>query len=437
MDRRQFVTHQCIIQVQYASVHHPSHLHTMPRRFGWRVLRLALLMLCLGLTLHQSLELLEQYRAEPTMTSFTKVPVQRMTLPLVTLCTKGGLFSYQKFPFNDTSVETWQRSNTKSLIEIAGSCAPNCYPTPKVFGVDQEFWRVPNGFWRSWIVDRSYTVCHTFTPNSSLAPRASAAEQADGAVSNNRRVKYNIFSLVLEHFQTGPFIELTGSAMYTDFDIFFHPRRAAHVTNPGFPSFLPDPKITVLYHFDMNVRLRSAITTKEPLRRAPCRDQPGYDRITCLTQCLYRLRASRFGCRTPQMKTAYPELPECRSPAAMDFSMTDEEELGCACPAACREHTYSVINQRRAWSPKEVEDVFGMWLSGVNVLASNMYPEMVVTERGRYPLVSFVSEVGGYVGLLLGMSALSLVQLLLDLVQKVVLWSHRNRVQPLGAPGFP
>ncbi|XP_037089634.1 uncharacterized protein LOC119109991 [Pollicipes pollicipes] len=73
--------------------------------------------------------------------------------------------------------------------------------------------------------------------------------------------------------------------------------------------------------------------------------------------------------------------------------------------AACKRQRYIVdLNFKdaiRAYSE----------LSVINVVASQV-PEEVATERRSYPLVSLVSGMGGYISLLLGVSVLSLVDLL-------------------------
>ncbi|KAF0304290.1 hypothetical protein FJT64_002766 [Amphibalanus amphitrite] len=382
------------------------------------LLRLGITMSCLILTGYQSLELLNQFWTEPTATAFSRLPADRMPMPSVTVCPNGRGLEFREMPLNESSTSEWLWNHTVSLREMVVRCAHDCSPGPAgPLGLADRTADSPTGTWHSWAVDRAYSTCHTFTPNISMIDLLDV--QRKQRFNPIEAAEWDLFQLEIRMKPSGGMSRISAS-------VFFHRANEAQVTNPGFLSFEPSPRIYLEPDDIVTVRLRSELTQRESLYRAPCLDQAGYDRSLCLTRCLYDTRAARYGCRSPQMIDSHPHLTECRRPEALEMTLTLTEEAECGCPRACREHVFiATVSDRQYMAPHETSDI------GYILVLAGRQPHMETTESAAYRLVNLLSEVGGYVGLLVGVSVMSLLQLLIDLAERLHDWCRRDRVLPL------
>lgn len=371
------------------------------------VLRVSLALICFGTLCYQSEQLLERFMEEPVVTSFAKSPARDMAIPCITCCAAGR----PAMPLNVSSPTNWLWEVTSNLTSMLIGGEASWLPDRNHTG--SQTTPAEAGKWYSWPVDKFYTICHTFTPNLSLA---------DGGRHGAGRDVYYVGSFSFMQTPLGPPPGFKSKVM--SIHMFLHPPRTPRVTNLGLPSFVRDALVLVPPYEDITVRIESEVVIRESLRRAPCRSTPGYDRLHCLTMCLFRTRAERFHCRTPQMNQLYPELPECRSNAAYRLHLRPREEARCGCPRACYQHAYTALVEQRKTTTREWWASVDYPVSGTKLVV-NRYPQLVTTETATYKLVSLVSEIGGYVGLLVGVSLLSLLQMAVDLLERLVV-SHRD-----------
>ncbi|XP_043230252.1 acid-sensing ion channel 4-like [Amphibalanus amphitrite] len=147
----------------------------------------------------------------------------------------------------------------------------------------------------------------------------------------------------------------------------------------------------------------------------------------CIGFCLMTRLNMTVSCRVPWFENhAYPpEVPPCRSLAELARNSPahhhlDEDSFlqmssGCECVQPCASERYEV-QQQTVW---QLEDtvVYQDYPSMIGKNASRVdlsLPPLVqvITEREAYSFQTFISEVGGSLGLMLGGSLLTLVEII-------------------------
>ncbi|KAF0313605.1 Acid-sensing ion channel 3 [Amphibalanus amphitrite] len=381
-------------------------------RLLW-LLRAAVPLCCLLAAGLQTWQLVARFLSEPIDTAMRRAAVHQMPVPSVTVCQLGPYPDPHLLPLQQITPTQLRWSQGATLQGVLVNCDPSCFTAEDTGSAAPEV-PVAAGSWRTWAVDTFYTTCHTFTPNVSAAEVLNqityitdSKVQSSGPVLLDLSVWHRTFHMFSQYVPYGV-------------HLFVHSDQQPVVANPGVEGLQPDGWTFLPPHDNIQLLVTSELTVREPLRRAPCSAEPHYRRELCLTDCLFAARAACFGCRSPQMVDSHPELPECRSVPALTLRLNASEAADCGCPTACRQLTYTVQLERR---DKKTHEEHGMPIISLR-LVTERYPHTEVVERATYRLVSLLSEIGGYVGLLLGTSALSLLHLGLQLAERAYRWWH-------------
>ena len=348
--------------------------------------RALLLLACVWLACHQAILLLQLYLSEPTgMTlSFTARP--DVDVPAVTVC---------GYPYHRKSVHVRSRNVSYArkiwlggapLEQTISSCIPGCHPNRSAPYPGGEV-AVETGTWRTWITADDPAVCHTFMPNITWGQLA------------NRMLRRQ-FQLRL--WAGGE----SGKQVHWDHRVLVHPRRRPLLTNLATTELDPDQRVDLRGSTHTKLSVFSHVYERQSLRRSTCRATAGYDREACLLACYERQRAVIFNCSTPEMLASYPHLPECqtrRIHQQLDFTALLPS---CGCPQACR---YQRLVVSASVTPFVKPDTSR--LASRITVEMEPIPEQVATERLSYPLISFASELSGYLSFVLGVSVMSLADL--------------------------
>ena len=362
--------------------------------------RALLLLACATLAGYQAALLLQFYLSEPTGMTLSFPARSEVDVPAVTVCA----YPYHR---NAVHVRTTNVSFTRK-IWLGGAplkrtiprCSPDCLPDRDVSYPGGEV-TVATGTWRTWITADEPAVCHTFTPNITWGALA----------ARNRRHQYQ-----LRLYTAGE----PGREVRWDHRLLVHPRRRPLITNLDTDQLQPDQRVDLRGSTAATLSVFSHVQERESLRRAACRSTPGYDREGCLLACYERQRAAAFNCSTPEMLIDYPHLPECSIyDIRRRFNFT-ALLAGCGCPPACRNQRLLVSasvapklkegSRRLSWITVELEPI----------------PEQVATERSSYPLISFASELSGYLSFVLGVSIMSVA----DLTSHLIAWGRQSSAGP-------
>ena len=153
----------------------------------------------------------------------------------------------------------------------------------------------------------------------------------------------------------------------------------------------------------------------------PCEPRPGYSQIQCALACHAAAASAATGitCRVPDMPTAAPLCGTAANYSALQAAFASADGAHHAiqpcrkrCPRRCDQRMYRhAMRQRHGASEDEAQRRqfrLLVYYAGEETL--------IYRERWGYTVSSLLGEVGGVVGLLLGLSALSVV----DAVEVVV-----------------
>ena len=163
------------------------------------------------------------------------------------------------------------------------------------------------------------------------------------------------------------------------------------------------------------------------LRRQPCEEDPSYSRSSCWRRCFLDFLDCSFD--------GSSEKPIC-SPTDMMwfhhlymevFSIYPEELFAtdippCSCPRPCRKHRFSFFIR-----PGEIESTDDWFYVPVSFRPVQRIVETFVT----YSFTDLLADMGGYLGLLLGYSILSIFDDLKTVVRSIFCrWSPKKDVVP-------
>ena len=382
---------------------------------GARLTRLALVACCVLLSGYQCWTLLQLFLGEPVSAATSFTPWEDVDVPGVTLC--GIPHPWQGYGAPvfgrrlSVGEQIWKAS--VSIEKQLQSCEPQCMPAE---GIDYPAGEVEVGIgsWSSWVSLTESALCHTLIPNVTWGQLAQAA--------GHRR-----FSLELKvrSYRLGP--------VDCDYRLFVHPRRRPVVSNPGVRGVQQDLQQRQLcqegnraFH-QMTAKMISRVHDRESLNRAPCVPGDDYHYETCIIDCSYRQWADKHNCSTPDMLQQYPHLSECSTKALRRLVRAGglaANASDCACLPACRRRSL-VADTGMESLPVPAGSNIDQLLT-VRVSAASLAEE-VTTERRSYPPSSLLSEMGGFVSLVLGVSVLSVIDMLTEMLTKT---ERRGRPAP-------
>ncbi|XP_037074676.1 uncharacterized protein LOC119095928 [Pollicipes pollicipes] len=194
------------------------------------------------------------------------------------------------------------------------------------------------------------------------------------------------------------------------------------------------------------------VTVRENLRRAPCNDDPSYRHVRCMEQCMWRMVIRRAGlhCRAPWMSFNGPsdleknfDLPDpemCTDGEQLQLLSDTEFEMLKAdvkrectgCPVSCITETFISKDTEHDKS----------WNEYTNSLLSLTYrmPPLIPrdTYRISYDGVAALAGIGGNLGLLLGFSVLTALEVVMALAGgcwAALSWLHSGCLRGVGGAG--
>ena len=137
----------------------------------------------------------------------------------------------------------------------------------------------------------------------------------------------------------------------------------------------------------------------------PCEEDPAYSRGSCLSECQAAAHARAAGC---QLETVWPAtaqgLPQCETADQMERLRAElETPPSCDCPRPCRQGRVSAVVQASSRTDTDREVSVTVRLDG---------DMQVIEESVAYTAGSLLTDFGGNMGLTMGFSLLTIVELL-------------------------
>ena len=137
----------------------------------------------------------------------------------------------------------------------------------------------------------------------------------------------------------------------------------------------------------------------------PCEEDPAYSRGSCLSECQAAAHARAAGC---QLETVWPAtaqgLPQCETADQMERLRAElETPPSCDCPRSCRQGRVSAVVQASSRTDIDHNVTLTVRLDG---------DMQVIEESVAYTFGSLLTDFGGNMGLTMGFSLLTIVELL-------------------------
>ncbi|XP_037089471.1 uncharacterized protein LOC119109823 [Pollicipes pollicipes] len=185
------------------------------------------------------------------------------------------------------------------------------------------------------------------------------------------------------------------------------------------------PKVKLFPGDISNVDVTGRSAVFKSLKRRPCQPQRGYTETKCTERCMWQHETGQVGCRAPWMAGLTSAPPLCSTPRdLMDMQSPPAVKRGSvACPH-CEPSCCTEMYQVQVSSSQHAA---GMANRGTcKMLARWPYQMELSTEELTYGLSGLISDVGGNMSLLLGVSVISIVQ-----ASEMLLKVMRQRLQAL------
>ena len=372
------------------------------------VVRALLILGLMALSVFHFLKLWGMYRSEP-VSVFIKIPHwEDVQVPGVTICGQHLDWRNETTRAAQTSGEGGEETRDdetsgqnvtlaqlvweagQRLDQLLDSCSPGCRVEESISQPGGQS-AAEIGTWQTWMTTMTGAVCHTLTPNISWGQLAD--------------LNYNLNptqSPALEMQLVSP------ESASADWDhlVFLHRSRRATVENPGVKGLRADPHFKLRDATLLTLSVSAQVYQHEDLRREPCDSTPGYNYAKCSQMCNQKIMADMVNCSAPSMIENFPHLPGCPVPTILNMMRSQElaeKARTCRCLPACRLHHLSVETEAKKLPQGSTASLR---------IEMGTVAEEEVSESLSYPLANLVSDVGGFVSLLLGVSALSLVDLL-------------------------
>ena len=171
------------------------------------------------------------------------------------------------------------------------------------------------------------------------------------------------------------------------------------------------------------------------------RNEYNYSTSSCLVDCLLTSICDNCGCNLasdifPPDNEVYQKRPDCN--IADICRQVDEYRTSqdCDCPSACISNTYDIFTSYSAFPAQyainDLEDIFSdvfntSFDSEANLLSVNVYFETLnietQTTNDAYGAVALLSDIGGQLGLFMGVSVISIMEFATWIIDEV-----KNRV---------
>ncbi|CAG0895738.1 unnamed protein product [Cyprideis torosa] len=181
---------------------------------------------------------------------------------------------------------------------------------------------------------------------------------------------------------------------------------------------------TIQINLGEEVTLRLAVSEYKTVNNPPkdtCMEDETFSVIECRERCFYEYLETRVPCRGPWVQNSSLEI--CSNATDMKKFLSEENRvLGtisdrCDCTRQCKFRRYSMAAMDRKDSLAPFK---GLQRGKIELYYPNGLAHRV-TESWGYDASQFIGEVGGSLGLLLGMSVLSFLEILENISR--VMWA--------------
>ncbi|XP_043230527.1 uncharacterized protein LOC122385924 [Amphibalanus amphitrite] len=300
---------------------------------------------------------------------------------------KGTGVSWRRFPWHRRPVAEFWEEAAPRLTSLVQQCnRRECRPTGARGGSTRQ------GRWTAGRYRRG--LCYTFRPSGPLV------------FNGRRRLALVLHSDPAEHTAHGHSNYLRRPAV----DVFVAGDQPP-IVDKDFEDAELSPHLSVDVGSVVSARLGASRWHRLPLRRRPCQPGAGHSRPRCLVSCRWEERSRVVGCRPP-WSAAPPSLPLCANQTEFlgmlykDFRVPSDDPCVRRCLMACNSTTYEL----RVTSL--LANRSGLLAVHRAVLELHWpYAIQLNAERPGYSLSDLISDLGGSLSLLLGVSVVSAVQL--------------------------
>ncbi|KAF0300784.1 hypothetical protein FJT64_026783 [Amphibalanus amphitrite] len=287
---------------------------------------------------------------------------------------RGTDVDWKKFPSN-ASVETFWREAGTQRQELIASCNRGACS-------GDASGEAPAGRWTPLMARNG--MCYTFVANQTLT-------------YFNKKDKY--FVDVYFHGSEPPIVQ------------------ARYFNTPN------HPKVKVQAGDITTAEVTGKVAVFKSLTRRYCDTSKGYTQDKCYEKCMWAHESQLIGCRAPWMVGLAHPLPLCNT-SKQFYDMQSPPAIprgsvSCPhCPPSCSHERYSV-------QVTTTMNAAGMARSGIaKLMAVWPYQQELSTEEKTYGLSGLISDVGGNMSLLLGVSVISIAQLMEMMLRGVRSWLH-------------
>ncbi|XP_066246449.1 acid-sensing ion channel 4-A [Euwallacea similis] len=186
---------------------------------------------------------------------------------------------------------------------------------------------------------------------------------------------------------------------------------------------------------DMRIHLRHQEFYRVNVNENPCIDpavQPHYSRSRCMEECFFYQITNTTNCTLPWLWMIPDDfLPQCNDADSVTmlinlFLKQNRKNLikNCSCPMSCHVSIYTptIVSRRTVEDTTEPHSFIAVYYT--NNLVTLM-KEMI-----GYNFTAFISDIGGSLGFLLGLSVVGLIKVLEKLVCSFIKTYYKKKKKP-------
>ena len=375
-----------------------------------RLLHCVVLTLAAGYALHQVHDCVSRYLTEPVSSQEDSFYTAQIPTPAITLCNHifdGWTMKYLMRKTSDKHLANllWDEHGNDTIPNLLryaavdtddalGSCLLRDQPCAAV------------GSW-SRRLHSSAGDCFTFTPNTSDPIQVGSGYDVTFFLP---RSVYNEIIDSMYVLKDDQFLEVRYDQGNLRLSVYVH-----DIGEPfsALPWIQPQEPVDVEPGVQAEVRIAMEVTERVSQRHLPCEPRPDYSRTRCAFLCHAAAAAASTGldCRVTDMPTAAPLCGSFANYSALQRAFTTAagaqpamEPCHKQCPRPCRQRSYRASLQKSYGLDERELRRFSVRLFYAGE-ETRQY-----REQWSYGASALVGEAGGVVGLMLGLSVLSVFE---------------------------
>ncbi|ESN94070.1 hypothetical protein HELRODRAFT_180237 [Helobdella robusta] len=197
----------------------------------------------------------------------------------------------------------------------------------------------------------------------------------------------------------------------------------------------------------VNVDVSVTNITRQRPPYGSCTDEEDYNQVDCEWKCLNEEIVKNCSCRPIYMKAIddelvcdYYEERSCAEVVTDEFYLKKSSgEISCSCPPVCNEITYQAFVTASSFSKKyfgysnETADFSYIMDNNIFLsiyISSMQYTKLVSTEG--YSTTALLSDLGGALGLILGSTFLTVVEIV-ELIMDLIVYGYAKKKEFLNS----